>query len=261
MNKTGIVFAKELREILANKTLLASLASLPVVMVAVSLFVLFSYVAGANDPAIEAIARYYVPNLKHGTGALTLIEVTVRNAVGLFLVMPIFLPVIIASHAVAGEKERRTLEPLLATPLTAAELVLGKSLSAVVPAVGITWIAFAGFALGADLLTYPLLHRVMLPDRTFLFAVLILSPLLSFLGNCISVLISARVNDPRLAQSLAGLLVMPFFAVVALQFAGLLALGPVVYVSLAAGALIADVLMLRLAVALFDRDRLLTRWG
>ncbi len=261
MGKTWVVLSKELREILANRTLLISLASLPVVMVAVSLFVLWTYVRGADDPSIEAIARYYVPSTPRGLGALALVQVTVRNSVGLFLVMPIFLPVIIASHAVAGEKERRTLEPLLATPVTAAQLVLGKSLSAVVPAVGITALTFAVFAAGADSIAWPVVKGPLLPDAVFLFAVLVLAPLLSFFGNCISVLISARVSDPRLAQSLSGLVVMPFFALVSLQFAGLLELGPKAYLAMALGALAADVLMLRLAVRLFDRDRLLTRWN
>ena len=61
----------------------------------------------------------------------------------MFLVMPVFVPILISSQSVAGEKERRTLEPLLASPVTAAELVAGKSLASLVPAVGISWVAFA----------------------------------------------------------------------------------------------------------------------
>ena len=36
----------------------------------------------------------------------------------LYLVMPVFVPILISSHAVAGEKEKRTLEPLLSSPVT-----------------------------------------------------------------------------------------------------------------------------------------------
>ena len=59
--------------------------------------------------------------------------------VGIFLLMPVFVPILISSQSVAGEKERRTLEPLLAAPVSASELLLGKSLASVVPAVAITW--------------------------------------------------------------------------------------------------------------------------
>lgn len=261
MRLAPVVLRKELSEILSNRMLLLSLASLPAVMVAVSLFILWTYVAGADRPEIEAIARWYVPEGSGRPTAAALVEVTIRNSVGLFLGMPVFLPVLIAAQSVAGEKERRTLEPLLATPVKAMDVVLGKSLAAVIPAYVITLLAFAIFAVGADVIAWPVLGRLALPDPSFLFAVLVLSPLLAFFGNCVSVLISSRVSDSRLAQSLAGLVVMPFFGVVTLQFAGLLSLGPSAHAALAVGTLAADAALLALAVRLFDRDRLLTRWA
>ena len=261
--RAAVVLRKELREILANRLLVASLSSLPAVMVATSLFILAVYVDAERHPGIEAVARWYLPpGTALGASAVpALLEATIRHSLGLFLVMPVFLPILIASQSIAGEKERRTLEPLLATPVTARDLVLGKSLAAVVPAMAITLIAFAIFAVGADVLTVGVLGRLVLSDAAFLFAVLVLSPLLSFLGNCIAVTISSRVSDPRLAQSLAGLIVMPFFGVVSLQFAGLFELGPAAYGAMALVTLLADVALVWLAVRLFDRDRLLTRWG
>jgi ABC-2 type transport system permease protein len=261
MGCTGVVLRKELAEIASNRLLLVSLSSLPVVMVGVSLLVLATYALGADEASLRTMAHWYVPAFDGQQARGLLVETTLRNSVGLFLAMPVFLPVLIASQSIAGEKERRTLEALLATPATAREIVLGKSLAAVIPAMGITLAAFAAFAAGADALCWRLFHRLLLPDGGFLFALLVLAPLLSFLGTCISVLISARVGDTRLAQSLAGLLVMPFFGLVSLQFAGLLALGPIAYASLAIGTLAADVLLLRLSVRFFDRDRLLTRWS
>jgi ABC-2 type transport system permease protein len=254
-----IILRKELAEILANPGLIASLSALPAVMVAVTLGVLATY-AGASDASVQALARWYAPSAPPGAATAVLVEATVRNSVGLFL-MPAFIPVILASQSVAGEKERRTIEPLLATPLTALDLVLGKSLAAVVPALCITFLAFAAFAAGADLIAWPILKRAVLPDATFLFSVAVLAPLLSFFGTCLAVLISARVGDARLAQSLAGLLVMPLFGALSLQFAGLLRFGPASYAGLGAAALAADAAMLKLAVRLFDRDRLLTRWS
>jgi ABC-type Na+ efflux pump permease subunit len=260
VSRFGIILGKELGEILANRMLLASLASLPLVMVATSLSVIALY-AGADDATVQAVTHWYAPEA-HGPAAFAaLMERTLRNSVGLFLAMPAFLPVVIASQSVAGEKERRTLEPLLATPVTALDVVLGKSLSAVLPALGITLAAFAAFAFGADLLCARRLGYVPLPDGHYLFCLLVLAPLLSFFANCVSVTIGARVGDVRLAQSLSGLVVMPIFGVLALQFAGLLTLGGWAYPTLAAVALLADVLLLRLAVKMFDRDRLLTRWS
>lgn len=260
MSRFAIILRKELREVLGNRVLLGSLAALPMTMVVVSLFVLATYVR-ADDFTIQAMTHWYAPGATGKAALAALLETTLRNSVGFFLSMPAFLPVLIASQSVAGEKERRTLEPLLATPVTALDVVLAKSLSAVLPALGITLIAFALFAAGADWLCAPALGYLPLPDRHFLFCLLVLAPLLSFFANCVSVTISARVGDVRLAQSLSGLVVMPIFGVLALQFAGLLTLGGWAYPAVAVGALLADLALLRLAVYMFDRDRLLTRWS
>ncbi|MGC4123085.1 MAG: ABC transporter permease subunit [Myxococcales bacterium] len=255
-----VILRKELREVLGNRMLVSSLASLPLTMVGVSLAVIATYV-NADEATVQAMAHYYAPEAK-GSGALAgLLDKTLRNSVGFFLAMPAFLPVLIASQSVAGEKERRTLEPLLATPVTALDVVLAKSLAAVIPAMIITLVSFVAFAIGADLLCAKALDRWPLPDAHFAFCLLVLAPLLSFFANCVSVTISARVGDLRLAQSLAGLTVMPIFSVLALQFAGLLTLGGWAYPAAAVLALIVDLGLLRLAVSMFDRDRLLTRWS
>lgn len=255
-----VILAKELAEILGNRALVASLASLPFTMVGVSLAVLASYV-NADDSTIQAMTRWYAPGA-HGPAALAaLLEKTLSNSVGFFLVMPAFLPILVASQSVAGEKERRTLEPLLATPVTALDVVLAKSLSAVIPAMLITLAAFAVFALGANHLCAPKLGRAPLPDAHFAFCLFVLAPLLSFFANCVAVAISARVGDVRLAQTLAGLVIMPIFGVLAAQFAGLLSLSGWAYPAVAVLTLAADLALLHLAVRLFDRDRLLTRWA
>lgn len=255
-----VILRKELREVLGNKMLVGSLASLPLTMVGVCLAVLATYVS-ADESTVQAMAHWYAPEAGGPSARAALLEKTLRNSVGFFLAMPAFLPVLIASQSVAGEKERRTLEPLLATPATALDIVLAKSLAAVIPAMLITLVSFVVFAAGADALCAKALGRAPLPDGHFAFCLAVLAPLLSFFANCVSVTISARVGDVRLAQSLAGLTVMPIFSVLALQFAGLLTLGGWAYPVAAVVALVVDLALLKLAVSMFDRDRLLTRWA
>ena len=64
----------------------------------------------------------------------------------LFLLTPITGAMALAAHAVVGEKQARTLEPLLATPITTFELLVAKVLGALLPTLVIS---FAG--LGAVL--------------------------------------------------------------------------------------------------------------
>jgi ABC-2 type transport system permease protein len=50
-----------------------------------------------------------------------------------FLLMPVTGAMALAAHAIVGEKQARTLEPLLATPLTTLELLMAKVLGALIP--------------------------------------------------------------------------------------------------------------------------------
>ena len=50
----------------------------------------------------------------------------------LFLLIPLAVPVTIASYSIVGEKTTRALEPLLATPASTAEIILGKGLAAAI---------------------------------------------------------------------------------------------------------------------------------
>src|SRR3970282_1605942 len=53
----------------------------------------------------------------------------------LFMMMPLIIPVAIAAYSIVGEKTTRSLEPLLATPITTEELPPANSLAAAIPAI------------------------------------------------------------------------------------------------------------------------------
>src|SRR5512141_3236321 len=60
----------------------------------------------------------------------------------LFMMLPLAIPVAISAYSIVGEKTTRSLEPLLATPITTGELILGKALAAAIPAIVATWVGF-----------------------------------------------------------------------------------------------------------------------
>jgi ABC-type Na+ efflux pump permease subunit len=171
-------------------------------------------------------------------------------------VLPIFLPILLAAQSIGGERERRTLEPLLATRVSTLSIILGKSIAALVPALVITWIAAALFCAGID----AVVGRFLLPDGAWLFGTLVLSPLLALFGNAMAVVVSSRVLDPRAAQNLSATTVLPLLGLLVVQLAGRIALGPRFYLALALGVALADVALVFAAVRLFDRERLLTQW-
>ena len=61
----------------------------------------------------------------------------------------------VAAYSVVGEKQARTLEPLLATPITTFELLSAKVLASLLPALALTALMFAVYVLGIAVLGKP----------------------------------------------------------------------------------------------------------
>jgi ABC-2 type transport system permease protein len=251
------IFWKDFLDLRKNKALLASMLVLPAVLVVVPAGVVWAYLRNPHDSSYRVMATYYDPTFPLGADAgRFLIEKTLTDWFGLFLVMPVFVPILISSQAVAGEKERRTLEPLLASPISSADLVIGKSLASLIPSVAISWIAFILFCAVVDVVG----GELLLPNGMWLFGVIVLAPLFAFFGNGVAVTISAYVGEARLAQQLSGLFVLPLLGLVGGQVAGFLKAGTIYYAIQGGVILLADVALVFAAVRLFNRERLISRW-
>ena len=256
------VFWKDFLDLRKNPALLLAMAALPLVLVVVPMIVVWTYVRDPNDTNLRVIALYYDPTLPLNANAgRFLVERTLLDWFGMFLVMPVFVPILISSQSVAGEKERRTLEPLLASPVSSMELVAGKSLASLVPAVVITWVAFILFCVGVDIVAWPLVGKALMPNALWSFGIFILAPLFAFFGNGVAVIISARVSEARTAQQLSALFVLPLVGLVGGQVAGFLTAGTGYYVVQGAVVLLLDVVLLVASIRLLDRERLVSRWG
>ncbi|MFZ5441075.1 MAG: ABC transporter permease [Myxococcota bacterium] len=255
------VLWKDLLELRKNTGMLWSMLALPTVIVLVPLGIVRTYVRNPTDPNLRAMALYYDITVNAENAARFLVDKVLADWFVLYLVMPVFVPILISSHAVAGEKEKRTLEPLLSSPVTPLELVIGKSLASLIPSVAVCLVAFALLCVGVDLVAWPLTKSLVLPNVMWTFGVLVIAPLFAFFGNGVAVLISARVGDSRLAQQLAGLFVLPLVGLAAGQFGGVLKAGAGYYALLGGFVLLLDVAILFAARRLFDRERLMSRWG
>lgn len=170
------------------------------------------------------------------------------------------LPTAIAAYSLVGEKVERSLEPLLATPASELEILLGKAFAALVPTVLALWVGAAVFVLNANQQTTSLWGRAYLPDAPFWIIVAVVVPLAALFSVLASVLVSVRATDVRTAQQLAGLMVIPFAAVYVLSELGIFDLTPPALLWIAAVLLVLDAVLFVGAHAVFDREEILTRW-
>jgi ABC-2 type transport system permease protein len=176
-----------------------------------------------------------------------------------FLLMPAYIPLSIATFSIIGEKQARSLEPVLAAPIRTSELLAGKAVAALVPGVLAGWATYAIFVVLASLVYGPALFGVV-TDPSWLTGVFLLGPAVGLSSVVAGVIVSARVNDPRVAQQIGGVVIIPVIALVLLQATGTLLVGPVGYTVLALIVLVISLEGLRVGVRLFDREAILTRW-
>ena len=167
------------------------------------------------------------------------------------------LPTAIASYSIIGEKQEQSLEPLLATPTTDGEILLGKSIGALLPPLVAIWIGAVIFMglIDSDIV----LGFLYYPNWIIAVIMLLLVPLSAIASVELSVIISARVNDVRSAQQLGSLSVIPFAVIYVLGEIGVFPLTVPYLLILSAIILVADIGLFYLSVSTFRREEILTK--
>ena len=178
----------------------------------------------------------------------------------LFQVIPLVVPITIASYSIVGEKQQRSLEPLLATPLKTWELLMAKAMSAALPGMLSTWWGFAMFILAGRVLTSDQIYSHLLLSPAWLLGIVLLAPLFTFCAVALGIIISSRVKDPNSAQQLGSLLILPVIGLLVAQVSGIVEIDVSVILSIAFGAGLIDVVLIFVAVRLFRREEILTGW-
>ena len=177
----------------------------------------------------------------------------------MYLIVPLMVASVIAADSFAGEAERKTLEALLYTPTTEGELFLGKVFSAWLPALGVATVGVLLYSLVADLVSWPVLGRLLLPNPMWFLLVIWVAPAVAGLGLGTMVLVSSRVRTFQEAYQLGGAVVLPILFLVVGQVTGLLYFNLVVVGLLGLFLWAVDAVLLWYGSRTFRRDALLAR--
>lgn len=262
MDKMITIIRKEWAEVFKNKLIFSTVLFLPLILAVMPLGMLFVFgsidgmSAELNDPEIMALAG----EMCAGLSAMDCSYVyTLNMFVLMFMILPVAIPVTIAAYSIVGEKTTRSLEPLLATPITTPELLGAKIIAAAVPAIIGTWIAFGLFLIGVKIMATPAVFGEFFKVH-WLLAIFFVSPLLAILSTCIAVIVSSRVTDPRVAEQLSAVVILPVILLVIGQSVGLILIDRRIMLWLGLVVLVLDALLLWLAIRLFQRETILTRW-
>lgn len=227
------IVRKELREYRRNRALVVTMTILPLIFLI------------QPSVAILVVQESSAASLAQGHALLYMLG------------LPALVPAAIAASTVVTERQQATLEPVLTTPITREEFLLGKALAVLLPTVAIAYVVYAAFLLLVVLFAQPGVAEAIIRGPDIL-AQAIFTPLIALLSIWIGIAISTRSSDARVAQQLSLLGSLPMVAVSSLVAFDVIHATLGLAIGLAALLIVLDRLGWRIVSAAFDRERLIT---
>ena len=176
-----------------------------------------------------------------------------------FLFIPSMITIILSADSFAGEKERKTMESLALLPISKTELILGKVLSAFVPALllSFTFFLLQGIIINLMFLPYLEGNILIFLDLTWLAMIFLLTPSIAFLNILMGTMVSSRSKDFKSAQSITGSFIVPVLGLLFIQLVNPAFLSPPMILLITAILLGLILIMLRIAKRLLVIEKLI----
>ena len=268
VRRLGLIVRRDLKIIATSKTVVLTMIVVPLL-----LLVLLPGALGALIPVMtrtgeldemQEFLEMMPPTMRKTLGdynesQMMTVALLVYFFAPLFLILPMMTASVIAAGSFAGEKERGTMEALLYTPTTDAELFVGKLLSAWLPALTITLGGFLLYGLVVNVAAWPTMQRVFFPNLMWILLIVWLAPAAAGLGLSSMVLVSSKVNTFQDAYQLGGMVVIPIIVLMIGQISGVIILSPLVVVAAGLILWMIDAVLLVFGVRTFKRSKILAR--
>jgi uncharacterized membrane protein SpoIIM required for sporulation len=186
LSMVWVITQREIRDTLRDWRLVAPIAMLTLVFP-----VLLNFVAST---ALGFVRQYKADVV--GTQTIPLLLLVV----GFF---PISFSLVIALETFVGEKERNSLEPLLATPVSNTQLYLGKTLAALIPPVLASYVGISVYLISLYL------NIDYRPPFGLVLQILALTTAEALVMVSAAVIISSQTTSVRAANLLASFIILP----------------------------------------------------
>jgi len=167
---------------------------------------------------------------------------------------PVSISLVIALETFVGEKERRSLEPLLSTPLTNAELYIGKTLAATVPPLAASYVGM-GIYIGGLVLG----EQQWRPPAELIIQIMLLTTAQALVMVTGAVVVSSQTTSTRASNLLASFIIIPTSLLVMFESFVMITNRREVLWYVLSGLFIADIMLFNMGSRIFNREELLGR--
>jgi len=248
-----------------NTTLLVTL--LPLLIIGQLVLYVWLAVNFTGESALNiSIFKNALTNLQRATPEVTLLsgseqfQVLLLSQFSFFmLLIPIMISISVATFSIVDEKLSGSLEALLATPVKTWELLMGKALAGAIPSLLVTWICSGIFLLVVQGMGWGYLLEMVTTPVWFI-SLFLFTPAVTVLSFLLGVIGSSKAKDAKSAQNLVIVIVLPVLALIAVQITGLIWFTTLSALLLVLGIALADLMVLRISVKLFQRESIVVRW-
>jgi ABC-type Na+ efflux pump permease subunit len=251
---------KDLRAVTSNKRTLMVLFIVPLTMTVLlpSIFIFSMAMSSSDATDLQKLLALLPASARIGGLNQMMVRLLLNNILPLFfLIIPVMVASVTAGSSFVGEKEKRTQETLLYSPLNLRQIFSAKVLATFILSMMIALISFVLMLFVVEIETRIALGFFMLPGINWPILLLLVSPAIALTAITLIVRGSAKAQTVDEAQQKSVLLILPVVLLASGQFSGVMLIGP--WALLGLGVVLAAVALLALrgSVGKFQYETLL----
>jgi ABC-type Na+ efflux pump permease subunit len=254
---------KDIKEITSSKQVIMPMTIVPIILtVIVPLGLLITANFVGNDSSMFTKMAPLLKKLPYEYSTYTPAQLLIKVMINFmfpsyFLIIPIMCSGVIGASSFVGEKEHKTLESLLYTPISMEQLLRAKILGVFIPSYMVTLLSFVIFGIILNIGGFIYFGGLIFPDIKWLIIILWISPAINLLSLIFTVMVSAKSQTFQEAQQVSGLLVLPVILVLVGQMTGVLLLSNLVMFIAGGVLLILDYLLIKRISSKFIPEKLI----
>lgn len=219
------IILKDFKSIATNKNLMTALIIVPLVFTVFFplVFILGIHFAPDQTSDLENILGMLPESMKSENMNETIIIYLLNYIMPVFFTLiPIMASTIMSASSFIGEKEKRTLETLLYSPLTLSQIFQSKVWASFMLSMLITTASFLIMLVVVEVGLFLTLGHMILPGISWIFIILLVAPAVSLLSIVIIVKGSAKSQTMEESQQRALFLILPLILLLISQFTGII---------------------------------------
>lgn len=166
---------------------------------------------------------------------------------------PITVALVLALESFVGEKERRSLEPLLSSPLSDFQIYFGKLLAALIPALLASYLGMFLY------LFWIYFQGIWFPNGLLLLQIFALATTNTIIMVSSAVVVSSQTTSMRAANLLAVFIIIPMALVLQAESAVIVWSNNMILLLTLVGEIAVAILLVRIGIAHFNREELIGR--